>query len=141
MENVQFTADSKYVAKKGAKFRGVKEFTLEDDVLTIEMGNGRKFTSPLNELFGTYWRGGGVFSWFTSYEYNCKYKLYNSKGEFLLIRMFDWTGFRGLTGGGQIRQMFEIIESAPNVKAAGREKIELIISGIALIIFIIYLLM
>ena len=46
-----YEADSR-AAKKN--FKGVKILKVENDVLTIEMGDGRKFVSPLKELKGTF---------------------------------------------------------------------------------------
>lgn len=139
MENVQYIADSKYAIKKGPKFKGVKVFSLENDVLTIEMGDGRKFVSPLSELQGKYHTGWQLLG--TSSTYHHGYKLQNAKGEQLKIKFSDWDGFREGLGYGDERRikMFEIIESAPNVKASLMEKIEIIIGVIAIIGFLIYL--
>ena len=54
MEDVKFVADSKKAIKQGPNFKGVKVFELKNDVLTIEMGDGRKFVSPLDKLQGTF---------------------------------------------------------------------------------------
>lgn len=134
MENVQFIADSKYAIKKGPKFKGVKVFSLENDVLTIEMGDGRKFVSPLSELRGKYHTGNSAIG--TSSTFHHSYKLQNAKGEQLKIKFSDWDGFREGLGYGDERRikMFEIIESAENVKASMLEKIEIIVAILILII-------
>lgn len=134
MENVQFIADSKYAIKKGPKFKGVKVFSLENDVLTIEMGDGRKFVSPLSELRGKYHTGNSAIG--TSSTFHHSYKLQNAKGEQIKIKFSDWDGFRDGFGYGDERRikMFEIIESAENVKASMLEKIEIIVAILILII-------
>lgn len=135
MENVRYTANSKSATKAGSGFKGVKAFSLENDVLTIEMGDGRKFVSPLSELRGQY-RTGNKALW-TDPTYHRSYKLANAKGELLKIKMSDWRGFTKRSGGEERIKMFEIIESAENVKASKREKVEIIVSIIALIIAVI----
>lgn len=137
MENVQYVADSLIATKLATKFKAIKTFTLEDDILTIEMGDGRKFTSPLKELQGTYYTGSRALKNSPKYEHG--YNLKNSKGEQIKLRFADWSGFSNNFGFDERRvKMFEIIESAPNVKKSFFEKIQIFISFVALIAVILY---
>lgn len=126
MEDVKFIADSKKAISQGIDFKGVKVFELKNDVLTIEMGDGRKFVSPIDELQGTYHTGWGE----NATKYKHEFKLQNEKGEEIEIKYSDWNGFRnGITIWDERRvQMFDIIESASGVEATKGERIEVIIS-------------
>ena len=92
MEDVKFVADSKKAIKQGPNFKGVKVFELKNDVLTIEMGDGRKFVSPLDKLQGTFhqdWRGDEG-----NMRYRHEFELRNLEGDQLVIKFQDWDGFR-----------------------------------------------
>jgi hypothetical protein len=137
MENVQYVADSLIATKLATKFKAIKTFTLEDDILIIEMGDGRKFISPLKELHGTYYTGSRALKNSPKYEHG--YNLKNSEGKQIKLRFGDWSGFSDNFGIDERRvKMFEIIESAPNVKKSFFEKIKLFVSIIALLMVIMY---
>lgn len=137
MENVQYVADSLIATKLATKFKAIKTFTLEDDILIIEMGDGRKFISPLKELHGTYYTGSRALKNSPKYEHG--YNLKNSEGKQIKLRFGDWSGFSDNFGFDERRvKMFEIIESAPNVKKSFLEKIKLFVSIIALLMVIMY---
>lgn len=138
MENVKFFADSKFYKWRGKKFKGVKVFSLENDVLSIEMNDGRVFLSPLSTLHGNYRTGNPVIN--QSPTYHHAYNLWNDNGNQLKLKFADWEGFRDGFGYMDDRRikMFEIIESAPDVKASSREIIGVILSVIAVVGWVIY---
>jgi len=118
-----YEADSRAAKKKN--FKGVKILKVENDVLTIEMGDGRKFVSSLKELKGTYHEAWGD----TRSEYKRSYNLQNEKGEELKIRYSDWNGFKkGFSYKDPRRTMFfKIIQSSPNVELGKRGQIEYVL--------------
>lgn len=130
-----YEADSRAAKKKN--FKGVKILKVESDVLTIEMGDGRKFVSPLKELKGTYHEAWGE----TRSEYKHSYKLQNENGEKLKINYSDWNGFKkGFSYKDPRRTMFfKIIESSPNVELGKRGQIEYVLYALgAALLYILF---
>lgn len=124
MDNVIISVSNPKVLALGNKFTGVKTVSLQDDVLTIEKGNGVKFVSNIHQMKGTYQDG-----WFKSTKR--KYLLYNAQGECLLINFSDWDGW--IFGVGDRRmEIFNIIESSPLVQPTKAQTIRKIISYIIL---------
>lgn len=136
MENVLFEAGcEKWINKPG--FNGLKIFKIEDDVLYLEFFDGRKFSSPINELKVRLTTG-----WPLLYQPRKArvYKLTTPDGKVLklggLYSMKDFLGFReNMTGikslfktGDKILEIYGVLDSLPNTKKSGLEIFELILS-------------
>jgi len=121
MEDVKFTAVSRYFKKKN--FKGVLEFSVVNNVLTIKMGDGRTFTSPLETLKVRH------HSFLLTYMQNLKqYSLTAMNGTTLLIKRRNWAGY----SQADLTAMSDILESVPDCKRTVLDFIELVISFIAL---------
>jgi hypothetical protein len=131
MENVHLEVDT----SKFKNYKGVLRFELQDDVLSIEMGDGRKFTSPMKDLSVIYRKGAGRFGNFVTMVYT----LENIKTKQVLkIKEGDWYGFHGFKTDAR-QQMFKVIGSAPIYKASFLQKVKYIIAFATLICLIIKL--
>jgi len=129
MENIHLEVDT----SKFKNYKGVLRFELEDDVLSIEMGDGRKFTSPMKDLSVIYRNGAGRFGNFVTMIYT----LENIETKQVLkIKAGDWYGFHGLKTDAR-QKMFKVINSAPIYKASFLQKLKYIIAFIALILLIL----
>ena len=124
MDNFVISASKPTAIAIGSRFPGVKKVFLQDDVLTIEKGNGIKFASNINVLRGTYQDG-----WVLNTKR--KYVLYNEKGECLILNFSDWSGWT-LSTNDQRRRIFEAIESSSLVKPTKFQTFRSIISSIIL---------
>lgn len=129
MENVYLEVDT----SKFKNYKGVLRFELQDDVLSIEMGDGRKFTSPMKDLSVIYRNGVGRFGNFVTMIYT----LENIETKQVLkIKAGDWYGFHGLKTDAR-QKMFKVINSAPIYKASFLQKLKYIIAFTALILWIL----
>lgn len=130
MENISYNANENYVAKKGNKFQGLKNLTIENDVITITMGTGLVFSAPINEVQVEYTTGWRLL---LQSPLMHKYKFTSSAGQTLTIDMYKgWEGF-----GKEKLEVYETIESLPNVKKSALEKFELWIGWIIVAVCLI----
>lgn len=149
MKNVLFEAGcEKWINKPG--FNGLKIFKIEDDVLFLEFFDGRKFSSPINNLqvrVTTAWR------LLLQPSLGRLYELTTPDGKVLklggLYNYKDFMGFfENVTGvksllkaDGKVREIYGILDTLPNTKSSALEIFELILSWgfIALIVISIIL--
>ena len=116
MENVLYEAGcEKWINKPG--FNGLKIFKIEDDVLSLEFFDGRKFSAPSD---GHQFKLGGLYDVrdFSGF-------LKNVDGAKSLFKQTD-----------TIWEIYHVLDSLPNTKKSTLETIELVLSWgiIALIV-------
>ncbi len=144
MENVLYEAGcEKWINKPG--FNGLKIFKIEDDVLSLEFFDGRKFSAPLKDLqirVTTSWK----LLWQPTL--GRVYKFTTSDGhQFKLGGLYDvrdFSGFLKNVDGAKslfkqtdtIWEIYHVLDSLPNTKKSTLETIELVLSWgiIALIV-------
>ena len=136
MENVLFEAGcEKWINKPG--FNGLKIFKIEDDVLYLDFFDGRKFSSPINDLQvrrTTGWR------LLLQPALGRLYELTTSDGKVLKIGgLYTYKDFMGffanvtgakslLKADEKVWEIYGVLDSLPNTKKSGLEIFELILS-------------
>lgn len=144
MENVLYEAGcEKWINKPG--FNGLKIFKIEDDVLSLEFFDGRKFSAPINDLqvrVTTPWR------LLLQPSLGRLYELTTPDGKVLKLGgLYTYKDFMGffdnvtgvksfLKADDKVWEIYGILDSLPNTKNSTLETIELVLSWgiIALIV-------